>query len=83
MEAKNTVMTHEEMQQAVIARTDLPMGQAIAIKQAEISFKAGLKEGIRMFAWWKDGVQYVDTCGTTLKDALDEVGSKPKSKHGG
>jgi hypothetical protein len=33
----------------------------------------GILEGIRLFAWWKDGVQYVGSCGTTLEHALKEV----------
>jgi len=28
--------------------------------------------GLTAFAWWKDGVQYVGTCGTLLKDVLRE-----------
>lgn len=43
MEAKDTIMGN--LAQAIIAHPDLPMGQAIAIEQAEISFKAGQKEG--------------------------------------
>ena len=27
-------------------------------------------EGLSAFAWWKDGIQYVGTCGVLLKDAL-------------
>ena len=27
-------------------------------------------EGLSAFAWWKDGVQYVGTCGKLLKDYL-------------
>ena len=27
-------------------------------------------EGVRNWAWWKDGVQYVGSCGMTLADAL-------------
>lgn len=38
-----------------------------------IGRKAGLKEGVRRFAWWKDGVQYVGTTGKTLKQALEEI----------
>ena len=57
-------------------------GRRVAKAQAEISFKAGIKEGIWMFAWWKDGVQYVGTCGKTLKEALDEVDGKPSSRNG-
>lgn len=26
--------------------------------------------GLREFAWWKDGVEYVGTCGMTLKEAV-------------
>lgn len=33
----------------------------------------GLKEGIRRYAWWKNGCQYVGSCGTTLKQALEEI----------
>lgn len=36
-------------------------------------YRKGLREGLTRFAWWKDGVQYVGTCGTTLKQALEEV----------
>lgn len=30
----------------------------------------GYREGVTAYAWWKDGVQYVGTCGATLADAL-------------
>jgi len=33
----------------------------------------GYVEGLRAFAWWKDGVQYVGTCGTTLKKAIEKA----------
>lgn len=33
----------------------------------------GLKAGVRLYAWWKDGTQYVGTCGTTLKHALERI----------
>ena len=32
--------------------------------------REGRIEGLSEYAWWKDGVQYVGTCGTTLKEAL-------------
>ncbi len=32
----------------------------------------GIETGIRRYAWWKDGVQYVGSCGTTLEKALQE-----------
>ena len=28
---------------------------------------------IRLYAHWKDGVQYVGTCGRTLQNALDDL----------
>ena len=36
----------------------------------EQGYKEGYKEGLTAYAWWKDGVQYVGTSGTTLKEAL-------------
>jgi len=36
-------------------------------------FIEGLKSGVRKFAWWKDGIQYCGTCGTTLKKALEDI----------
>ncbi len=38
----------------------------------------GIREGIEQYAHWKDGVQYVGTCGTTLKDALKRINSEEK-----
>src|SRR5258707_14176055 len=31
---------------------------------------AGQREGVTLYAWWKDGTQYVGTTGRTLKEAL-------------
>lgn len=33
----------------------------------------GYIEGLRAFAHWKDGVEYVGSCGTTLKEALADA----------
>lgn len=38
----------------------------------------GIREGIEQYAWWRDGVQYVGTTGTTLKDALKRIDSEEK-----
>ena len=35
--------------------------------------QAALEEGIRMYAWWKDGTQYVGTSGRTLQQAIAEI----------
>lgn len=41
----------------------------------------GLREGIRMYAWWKDGIQYVGTTGRTLKEALAEIDEEEKKNN--
>ena len=33
----------------------------------------GMIEGVRMYAWWKDGVQYVGTTGRTLNQAIGNI----------
>jgi len=57
MEAKDTVM--ENLAQAIIAHPDLPMGQAIAIEQAEISFKAGGKEVVEWLRRYEHNKYYI------------------------
>ena len=46
----------------------------IRIKKLEAkvtqAYNAGYNEGVSQFAWWKDGEQFVGTCGTKLKDVL-------------
>ena len=37
---------------------------------SETQLTEAYNDGLSVFACWKDGVQYVDTCGTLLKDAL-------------
>lgn len=37
------------------------------------AYYQGLREGLEMYAHWKDGVQYVGTTGKTLKVALAEI----------
>jgi len=44
-------------------------------EKGNADFIRGMKAGLVMFAWWKDGRQYVGSCGTTLKEALAEVDS--------
>jgi len=33
----------------------------------------GYIEGLKAYAWWKDGVQYVGSCGTTLSEAVSRA----------
>ena len=36
-------------------------------------YKAGILDGLRRYAWWKDGEEQVGTCGTSLKSAIKDV----------
>lgn len=38
----------------------------------------GIREGIEQYAHWKDGEQFVGTCGTTLKTALKRIDEEEK-----
>ncbi len=37
------------------------------------SYKQGYTDGMTSFAWWRDGEEYVGTCGTKLKDAVANI----------
>lgn len=39
------------------------------------AYYQGLREGVSLFAHWRDGVQYVGTTGKTLKQALNDIES--------
>ncbi|MCK9463044.1 MAG: hypothetical protein M0R80_25760 [Proteobacteria bacterium] len=41
-------------------------------------FYAGVREGLTRFAWWKNGQQFVGSCGTTLQTALKELDTEEK-----
>jgi hypothetical protein len=36
-------------------------------------FFAGMVAGVRRYAWWNDGVQFVGTCGTALTEAMRKL----------
>lgn len=36
-------------------------------KKEQLAYLEGLTNGIEAFAWWKNGTQYVGTCGTVLR----------------
>lgn len=46
---------------------------ACACEAVQAARLQGLEEGLRMYAHWKDGVEYVGTCGRTLASALEDV----------
>lgn len=37
------------------------------------AYKLGFVNGLQCFAHWKDGVEYVGTCGKTLRAAIEKV----------
>ena len=43
----------------------------------KMAYKIGVAVGIRMYAWWKDGQQYVGTSGKPLDRALQELAEMP------
>lgn len=45
---------------------------AIRKKLAEARLD-GFEAALRLYAYWKDGVQYVGSCGTALKRALADM----------
>lgn len=66
------------VEKRIIELEDLANGATEAQLQAENAklkeeIKQAYNEGLRAYAWWKDGVQYVGSCGTTLKQALKEI----------
>ena len=42
-------------------------------KRDKDAYFDGLREGVQLFAWWKDGEQMVGTSGKTLNSALVEI----------
>ena len=44
------------------------------------AYYQGKIAGVTLFAWWKDGVQYVGTCGNTLTNAVKAIEIERNSK---
>ncbi len=40
------------------------------------SYYQGMREGVELYAHWRDSVQYVGTTGRTLKQALADINSE-------
>ena len=45
---------------------------ALAKHTPSLLYAAGGVATLRLYAWWKDGTQYVGSCGTTLEAAERE-----------
>lgn len=67
---ENPAMPTQERHIAVVSSE--PTGR-IFCDELNKQYRAGLTEGIRRFAWWKDGEQFVGICGTRLKQAMEDV----------
>ena len=44
-----------------------------ALKDKSPDYIEGFLNGVKLFAWWKDGVEYVGTCGKTYLEVLNSV----------
>lgn len=42
----------------------------------------GMRDGITNFAHWKDGVQYVGSCGNTLAEAIKVINRQEEKRLG-
>ncbi len=42
-------------------------------KLFSMGYREGLIDGVRRYAWWKDGVQYVGTSDRTFKEAVAQI----------
>jgi hypothetical protein len=51
--------------------------QYLQLAQARAYYK-GLREGVQLYAHWRDGVQYVGTTGRTLKTAIESIDQQEK-----
>lgn len=47
-------------------------------KEAQLAYLKGILNGVTSFAWWKDGTQYVGTCGTRLSEVVVTVEKRIK-----
>lgn len=51
---------------------DVPKHPSIE-EPEKAAYWAGVENGLRRFAWWKDGTLYVGTCETTLREAIRDM----------
>lgn len=46
-------------------------------EEVKAAYLQGYIDGLSAFAHWKDGIEYVGTCGSTLKKAIEHANSDP------
>lgn len=66
---------NQEREQNIDARIAASLAAA-----REQGRREGVEQGLRMYAWWKDGTEWVGTCGTTLKDAIARLRRESEAK---
>lgn len=44
------------------------------------AYYEGKREGIRTYAWWKEGSQQVGTTGCTLREALEKIDNEERRR---
>lgn len=82
--AEDNEARHEKDLLAMMGERNLIQGELDALRAKletaeKIAYRRGLEEGIRMYAWWVDGHQYVGTCGRTLEEALADLDAKKEN----
>lgn len=75
---ENCVDAHDDKKHWASGSKEGQCCYACSVEAIKIAALEGLEEGLRMYAHWKDGVEYVGTCGTTLNQALDNIRKKYK-----
>lgn len=55
------------------------MGDKQSVSQLKAYYR-GIRDGVWLYAWWKDGVEYVGTSGKTLKEAREKIDSQEQEE---
>jgi hypothetical protein len=56
-----------------------PYEKTLRIEKLKMYY-SGLKDGIQIYAHWKDGTQYVGTVGKTLRAAIIELNKEEEKR---
>jgi hypothetical protein len=51
--------------------------QRVRVLESAAAYRHGFIDGVTAFAWYRDGVQYVGTCGATLRGAIETLDRNP------
>ena len=74
-------VTIEELARSLCANPPAPAdAERLVAKLLRRVHADGVKDGIRRYAWWGDGLQWAGTCGRTLAEALAEVDEECRRK---